>query len=54
MRRIGRVEFTHLRERFDTHRFADYKEKVIDLLMRVPRVSWETYAIVEAMCKTPH
>ena len=38
-----------IREKFDTYRFADYKEKVIDLLMRVTRVSVETQAIVEAM-----
>ena len=40
-----------IREKFDTYRFADYKEKVIDLLMRVTRVSVETQAIVEAMGK---
>ena len=38
-----------IREKFDTYRFADYKEKVIDLLMRVTTVSVETMAIVEAM-----
>jgi len=38
-----------IREKFDTYRFADYKEKVIDLLMRVTRVSLETQRIVEAM-----
>jgi len=38
-----------IREKFDTYRFADYKERVIDLLMRVTRVSVETQAIVEAM-----
>lgn len=38
-----------IREKFDTYRFADYKEKVINLLMRVTRVSVETQAIVEAM-----
>ena len=38
-----------IREKFDTYRLADYKEKVIDLLMRVTRVSVETQAIVEAM-----
>jgi predicted helicase len=42
-----------IREKFDTYRFADYKEKVIDLLMRVTRVSVETQAIVEAMRKVP-
>ena len=40
-----------IREKFDTYRFADYKEKVIDLLMRVTRVSVATQAIVEAMRK---
>ena len=38
-----------IREKFNTYRFADYKEKVIDLLARVTRVSVETMEIVEAM-----
>jgi predicted helicase len=38
-----------IREKFDTYRFADYKEKVIDLLMRVTTVSLETVRVVEAM-----
>lgn len=38
-----------IREKFNTYRFADYKEKVIDLLTRVTRVSVETVAITEAM-----
>ena len=38
-----------IREKFDTYRFADYKEKVIDLLMRVTTVSVETMTIVESM-----
>ena len=38
-----------IREKFNTYRFADYKEKVIDLIMRVARVSVETAAITEAM-----
>ena len=38
-----------IREKFNTYRFADYKEQVIDLLMRVVHVSIETMAIVEAM-----
>jgi hypothetical protein len=29
-------------EKFNTYRFADHTEKVIDLLMRVTRVSVET------------
>jgi predicted helicase len=40
-----------IREKFDTYRFKDYKEKVIDLLGRVTRVSVETQKIVEAMRK---
>ncbi len=42
-----------IREKFDTYRFADYKEKVIDLLSRVTRVSVETQAIVESMREAP-
>ena len=42
-----------IREKFDAYRFADYKEKVIDLLMRVTRVSVETQAIVSAMKAVP-
>ncbi|QIA23286.1 type ISP restriction/modification enzyme [Mesorhizobium sp. AA22] len=38
-----------IREKFNTYRFADYKEKVLDLLARVARVSVETVAITEAM-----
>ncbi len=38
-----------IREKFDTYRFADYKEKVIDLLMRVTTVSVRTQEIVGAM-----
>lgn len=38
-----------IREQFDTYRFADYKEKVIDLLMRVTTVSVETVQITQAM-----
>jgi predicted helicase len=38
-----------IRAKFDTYRFADHKEKVIDLLVRVTRVSVETQAIVDAM-----
>ena len=40
-----------IREKFDSYRFVDHKEKVIDLLMRVTRVSVATQAIVEAMRK---
>ncbi len=38
-----------IREKFDTYRFKDHKEKVIDLLMRVTTVSVETARIVAAM-----
>jgi predicted helicase len=38
-----------IREKFNTYRFADYKEKVIELIGRVTRVSVETVAITEAM-----
>ena len=38
-----------IREKFDTYRFADYKEKVIDLLARVTTVSVETAQITDAM-----
>jgi predicted helicase len=40
-----------IREKFDTYRFADYKEKVIDLLARVTTVSIRTVAIVGEMRK---
>uniref|UniRef100_Q07RK3 site-specific DNA-methyltransferase (adenine-specific) n=1 Tax=Rhodopseudomonas palustris (strain BisA53) TaxID=316055 RepID=Q07RK3_RHOP5 len=42
-----------IREKFNTYRFADHKEKVIDLLTRVTRVSVETMQIVEAMKNEP-
>jgi Type ISP C-terminal specificity domain len=42
-----------IREKFNTYRFADNKEKVVDLLMRVTRVSVETMAIVVAMKAEP-
>jgi predicted helicase len=38
-----------IREKFDTYRFADYKEKVIDLLARVMTVSVRTMAVIHAM-----
>jgi len=38
-----------IREKFDTYRFADYKEKVIGLLRRVTTVSVETQRIMQAM-----
>ncbi len=40
-----------IREKFDTYRFADYKDKVIDLLVRVTTVSVETVRIVSQMAR---
>ena len=42
-----------IREKFNTYQFADYKEHVIDLLMRVCTVSVETQQIVESMKNLP-
>jgi hypothetical protein len=39
----------HYTEKFNTYRFADYKEKVIDLLKRVCTVSVETVRVVGEM-----
>ena len=38
-----------IREKYNTYRFADYKESCIELLMRVVSVSVATVAIIEAM-----
>lgn len=38
-----------IREKFDTYRFANYKEKVIDLLLRVTTVSVRTVEITRQM-----
>jgi len=38
-----------IREKFNTYRFADHKQTVIDLLKGVARVSVETMKVVEAM-----
>lgn len=38
-----------IRKKFNTYRFADYKEKVIDLLMRVTTVSVGTISIIGSM-----
>ena len=38
-----------IRAQFNSYRFADYKEKVVDLLARVAAVSVQTVAITEAM-----
>ena len=38
-----------IRDRFNTYRFADHKEQVIDLLQRVCKVSVETVRIVDQL-----
>jgi predicted helicase len=38
-----------IREKFDTYRFADHKERVVTLLARVARVSVETVRLVDAL-----
>jgi predicted helicase len=40
-----------VREKFNTYRFADYKESMIDLLARVITVSLETVKITQAMAR---
>ena len=42
-----------IREKFDTYRFADHKERVIDLLARVTTVRVETMRIVESIRSGP-
>jgi predicted helicase len=36
-------------ERFNTYRFADYKEQIVDLLQRICTVSVETMRIIQEM-----
>jgi predicted helicase len=42
-----------IRAKFNTYRFADYKQSMIDLLAKVVTVSVETVAITEAMKTAP-
>ena len=42
-----------IREHFNTYRFSQYKEKVIDLLRKVATVSVETMEIIHAMRTAP-
>ncbi|WP_309605919.1 type ISP restriction/modification enzyme [Phenylobacterium sp.] len=42
-----------IREKFNTYRFAAYKEKVVDLLARVVTVSLKTVAVTDAMAAMP-
>lgn len=46
-------KYPTIRERFDAHRFADCREKVIDLLGRLATVSVKTQRIMEEMKKAP-
>jgi predicted helicase len=39
-------------EKFNTYRFADYKEQVVELLMRVCTVSVETMNIIKEMSES--
>lgn len=48
-KRLSSAMIPTIAAKFNTYRFKDYKEKVIDLLARVARVSVETMDIVEAM-----
>ena len=41
-----------IREKFNTYKFADYKEHVIDLLQRVCTVSIQTMEIIQQMPDT--
>jgi hypothetical protein len=43
-----------IREKFDTYRFAEHKERVIELLARVVRVSMETVRIVQGLALLDH
>ena len=38
-----------IREKFNTYRYKDYKERIVDLLMRITAVSVRTVGIVDAM-----
>jgi predicted helicase len=42
-----------IRSTFNTYRFSEHKERVIDLIARVVTVSVQTRKIVEAMAKAP-
>ena len=43
-----------IRDKFNTYRFADHKEQVIDLLMRVSTVSARTVTISTLMKNSLH
>jgi predicted helicase len=42
-----------IRASFDTYRFPDHKEHVIELLARVVRVSFETLRVVQTLKAAP-
>ena len=46
-----KIEDPTIAEKFNTYRFADYKERVIDLLRRVCTVSVRTMEIVDSMAR---
>ena len=48
-----RLKDPTIRDRFNTYRFADYKEPAIDLLRRLVTVSADTVAITDAMAALP-
>ena len=45
----GATRISTIAEKFNTYRFADYKESVIELLGKVYRISVETMKIVKEM-----
>ena len=49
-----KIKDSTIAEKFNTYRFADYKERVIDLLQRVCTVSVKTVEIVERMASLDH
>ncbi|MFZ1444569.1 MAG: hypothetical protein WAS49_03710, partial [Candidatus Dechloromonas phosphoritropha] len=49
----GSTDESSIREKFNTYSFADYKEKVIDLLGCVCAASVETQGIIEKMNTYP-
>jgi len=42
-----------IREKFNSFRFADYKQTMIELLAKVVRISMDTVAITETMRRLP-
>lgn len=46
---IRLIQRYYIAEKFNSNRLAEYKEQVIELLMRVTKVSVETMKIVKEM-----